>query len=368
MLLNRRWVVLREGERRRWGGDLRRRYLFDGLAARTRAVVVDDWKPGSMAGALLSVRGRRREVWRRSAFVVSSELLADAQLDAIRRFGIPQAVDIHDEPLVQDMALGITLSPDVEARLRHLMERNLDAFRWHVAQSASFVRLAGMDPSRTIVASNGCDPRHIRVLPMPTGPVVGFVSGAAPGRGIELLIDAARLARAEIPELELRLWLVATGEASQSYLAALIASVANDAWIAIAGVPYVALGEALGAASVLVVPHPANAYLEVVLPIKLFDSMAAGRPLVVTPRAEMAAVVERWNAGLVAGGDAAADLAEPIVRLLRDRAMRERMGANARAAAEREFDWNVIGARLADELIARSRPWSSWARRPTGTR
>jgi glycosyltransferase involved in cell wall biosynthesis len=356
-VLTRRWVVLREGERRRWGGDLRRRYLFDGLVEQTGAIVVDDWKASSMARALMAIGGRRREVWRRSAFVASSELLADPQLDAVVRHGIAQALDIHDQPLAQDRALGIATPPDVEARLGHLLERNLAAFRWHIAQSASFMRLAGLDPSRTIIASNGCDPRHVVPHPMPDAPIVGFVSGAAPGRGIEDLIEASRLARTEIPDLELRLWLVATGDGSQRYLETLIASVAGDSWIVVAPAPYETLGTALGSAAILVVPHPPNPYMDVVLPIKLFDSMAAGRPVVVTPRTEMAAVVERHQAGVVARGDTVADLAEPIVRLARDRALRERLGANARMAAEREFDWKVIGARLADTLVARSRPW-----------
>lgn len=362
-VLTRRWIIIREGDRRRWGGDLRRRYLFAALETRSRATVVDDWRPNSMVRALRQASGRRFEVWRPRGLVASSELLSDGQLDAVARYGIPQVVDVHDAPLVQNRALGLVPPPDVEAGLRHRLERNLHAFRWHVAQSSSFVRLADMDPSRTLIAPNGCDPHHIRVLPMPSEPIVGFVSGAAPGRGIELLIEAARIARAEIPELQLRLWLVATGIDSGRYLEGLAASLEPDTWIRVESVPYASLESALGSAAILVVPHPPNPYMDVVLPVKLFDSMAAGRPLVVTPRIEMARVVERWTAGIVARGDAAADLAEPILRLARDADLRSRLGANARDAAEHEYDWNVIGARLADDLAAKSRRWPGLSRR-----
>ena len=365
---DRAWVVLREGERRRSGGDLRRRYLFDGLVKRTGAEIVDDWKPTSIGTTLRLSLGRRWQPWRIPALVASSELLSAAQLEAVVRYGIASVVDVHDEPLVQYHALGIETPSDEAARLRRLLDDNLEAFRWHVAQSASFAALAGMEPARTLVAPNGCDPGHVAVRPVPDVLRVGFVSGAAPGRGIETLIEAARLARTEIKALELQLWLVATGDATRAYLETLTASVAGEPWITIGGAPYRELGAALGSASVLVIPTPQHAYWDTVIPVKLLDSMAAGRPLVVTPRTEMAAIVERRQAGLVARGDTAADLAEPIVRLARDPALRTRLGANARAAAEEEFSWDVISARLAAELLARRQPWRRRSRRPVPAR
>jgi glycosyltransferase involved in cell wall biosynthesis len=103
---------------------------------------------------------------------------------------------------------------------------------------------------------------------------------------------------------------------------------------------------------VLSVPHPPGAYMDVALPVKLLDSMAAGRPLLVTPRLETVAIVERHGSGVVAG-DSAHDLAEAIVRLVRDEALCRRLGAAGRHAAETVYDWRVMGDRLADELLRR---------------
>jgi glycosyltransferase involved in cell wall biosynthesis len=105
---------------------------------------------------------------------------------------------------------------------------------------------------------------------------------------------------------------------------------------------------------VLAVPHPPGAYMDAALPVKLFDSMAAGRPLVVTPRREMAALVERHGAGLVAAGDRAEDLAAALARVLEDPELGRRLGAAARAAAEEEYDWRVIGRRVAEEVLRRA--------------
>jgi hypothetical protein len=93
--------------------------------------------------------------------------------------------------------------------------------------------------------------------------------------------------------------------------------------------------------------------MDVALPVKLFDSLAAGRPLVVTPRRETAAIVDGLDVGIVAGGDTVADLAAAIAGLLTDQARAQAAGARARAAAEQRFDWRVVGDRIADEVLRR---------------
>lgn len=363
-------MVLREGERRRWGGDLRRRFLLDGVAERRHARIVDDWKPGSIDHALvgLLVEQRRtvvrpRRLWVRRPLVASTELLDELHLAPVLRHGRPWVVDFHDEPLLQADALGIQLTPQVRASLVERRERNLEAFRWVTAPSAPFARLSRLPMDRVVVAGNGTNTATVQPAPMPTTPGVAFVSGAAPSRGIEELIEAVRLVRSEVPGTRLLLYLAATSEASGVYLAELTARHAGDDWIEIGQVPYGALGEALGRATLLAIPTPANPYWDSVPPLKLFDGMAAARPHVVTPRPETARILREHGAGVVAGGDDAAAMAAAMAPLLCDPAAAERMGANARAAAERHYDWRVIGARLAEELDSLSSPWARIARR-----
>ncbi len=350
----RRWLVLREGARRRSGGDLRRRYLLDGLVDRAQAVPLDDRRPGVIRITLRGLRPRW-QVWRRRPVVASTELLTDEQLAPILRLAVAGVVDVHDEPVLQAEALGLPMEAHEAAGFHRRLQRNLQAFRLAIAQSLSFVRLAGMDPDRTLIAPNGCDPSHIVPAPMPDQAVVGYVSGAAPGRGIETLVAAARLAREAIPTLTLRLWLTATGERSGQYLERLRGATASDRWIEISTVPYAELSAALASTAVLCVPNPVNPYWDSVLPIKLFDSMAARRPVVVTPCHEMARVVDEWDAGLVAAGDGAEPLADSLLRVLQDRELAQRLGANGRRAAEERYAWPIIGAGLAGEILARLR-------------
>jgi len=277
-------------------------------------------------------------------------LAPDALTEAARRT-VPFAVDFHDDPVAQNAALGVPMDDAWLAGMTDRKRRNVDAFRWLVVPSSQLAALAGLDSGRTIVAGNGSDTTVIVPTPWPSEPAIGFISGAAPGRGIETLIEAARLVRASVPELHLLLWLAATGEGGEAYLARLRQATARDPWIEYGAAPYQEIGAELGRATVLCVPNPPAVYWDAVSPVKLFDCLAAGRPVVVTPRTVMRADVERHDAGLVAAGDGAEDIARSIARLMGDESLARRLGQNGRTAVVQEHDWRRISERLAAELL-----------------
>jgi phosphatidylinositol alpha-1,6-mannosyltransferase len=237
--------------------------------------------------------------------------------------------------------------------VRERRRGNREAFEWHVVPTRSFAVLVGLDESRIIVGGNGTDVTRIRPIPWPSRPAVGFVSGAAPGRGIEDLVAAVRLAREVVPDLRLLLWLVATGTSSEEYLRDLRVSLDREPYVELGSVPYDELGTQLGRATTLAIAHPPNDYMDVALPVKLFDSLAAGRPLIVTPRTETAALVRRHDVGVVTAGDSIDDLARAIADMVGDDARARALGAQARTVAEREFDWSIVGGRIADAILER---------------
>lgn len=348
----RSWLVLREMERRRWGGDLRRAYLLGGLAERTGATELG-WGSGALERTLRRLRGPRWQVWRQPPFVASTELQPPDRLETIAALGEPVLVDIHDDPVAQAIALGVPLEPEAAEAGRRRMADGVAAFRFVAAPSAPFARLAALPMDRLIVAGNGTDTQVISAEPRPDRPAVGFVSGAAPSRGIEELIEAVRLVRRSVPEMRLLLWLAGTGAASEAYLRSLAEGPAAEPWIEIGAAPYERMSSELGRATILCIPTPGHPYWDSVAPIKLFDGFAAGRPTLVTPRVETAEIVLRHEAGVVARGDDPDALAEGLLRLVGDDGPARAMGANARLAAERDYDWRVIGRRLADDLLAR---------------
>lgn len=346
------WVVLSQTDLRRWGGDLRRHHILRSLAMRTAAAT----EPGIDRPAVRASTRRaagRPWPWRHRPRLASSALLTPGAVVLARRMTRPVALDLVDHVIAQADALGRPITDEYRAAQTARIASNFELFPWVVAPSASFGELVGLDPARTIVAPNGSETDHVRPRPFPDRPAIGFASGAAPGRGIEALVAAARLTRAEVPDLRLFLWLAAVDPISEAYVATLRESTATEPWIIVGGVAYADLADALGQATVLVVPHPANAYLDAAVPIKLMDSMAAGRPVVVTPRFETRRIVEAADAGLVTADDSPEAIAASVLTLLHDPELAARLGANGRTAAERDYDWQVIGDRVADEVLAR---------------
>jgi len=351
--VTRPWLILREGARRRWGGDLRRHYLLDGLATRTGGRVVEDRRVAGLTPPLQELRGPAWQAWRRAPLVASTEILTDKQFAPVARYGEPAVVDIHDDTLLQADALGIVVPAADAAAVRERDRLNRDGFRWLVAPSAPYAQLVGLDSSRTIVASNGSDTAAVKPGPWPDVPSVAFVSGAAPRRGIEELVEAVRIVRVTVPEACLDLVLAATGDESKAYLDRLRSSVEAETWVTIGASPYPELGERLSRAWVLAIPTPGHPYWDSVAPVKLFDYFAAGRAVMTTPRSETARLVRDHDAGTVSADDGPESMAAALLELLRDPQEARRRGANARKAAERDYDWRVIGARLADEVLAR---------------
>ncbi len=351
------WLVMLEGSRQRWGGDLRRAQIFRRLAARTDAAVVEGWSlmPLREEFGLLRLLPTPLSLLNRSSRprLATSEMMRPDILRMASRVLDPAAVAVYDDPIAQARDLGLVLPPGREAYFRGRKRANLSAFRWHVVPTASFAEHIGLDMSRVIVAGNGTDVQHIQPGAWPEDPAIGMVSGAAPGRGIEALIAAARMIHETTPELRLLLWLAATGDESEAYLRRLEREVMKERWIEISTVLYEDLPFALRQATVLTIPHPPGEYYDVALPVKLLDSMAAGRPLAVTPRLEGRTIVERHEAGLVTAGDSVEDLAVTLRRLIEDETLARKLGANARRAAVEVYDWNVVGDRLASEILER---------------
>lgn len=335
------------------GGSLRAAHILRALVDRTSATVVRTFGRRGLPATSWAV-ARVSRAWTSPVNVASARLLPDIGLMLLRSRVRGRLLDLHDHPRLQLEALGVGNSPSRRAALDGLLTRNLERFEFLSVPSASFAELCSLPYERVIVATNGTDTRRIEAMPVRDEPIVAMVSGAAPGRGIEQLVEAMPLLRAELPSASLRLALGVTSPSSAAYLADLRRRIGAFPWVTVESVPYARLSAWLGAAQVLVIPHPAHPYLDAATPVKLFDGMAAGRPTVATPRFETAEILRRWDAGVVTGGDDPDYLAAAMTLVLSDGALRERLGANARRAAVEEFDWLQISARLADAVLALS--------------
>lgn len=110
------------------------------------------------------------------------------------------------------------------------------------------------------------------------------------------------------------------------------------------------MGELLAMASVHLLPQIAGA-ADLVLPSKLTNMLASGRPVVATAMPGTGLAAELEGAGLVVPPNDAAALASAIVRLVDDPELANALGAEARCRAAERWSKNVIMAKLERELL-----------------
>jgi glycosyltransferase involved in cell wall biosynthesis len=194
-----------------------------------------------------------------------------------------------------------------------------------------------------VVAPSGSDAERLRRrLAIPTGvPVVLYGGTFESYQGLNELIQAIPLVRAEVPEATFVLIGAENGNgmAVRAQAAALLQS---GAVRILDRQPRHEIPAYLGLADVLVSPrsHGGN------LPLKVFDYLAAGRPIVATDIPTHRSVLNENLAMLVRPTTPA--LADGIVRLLRDPARAERLGQAGRRYAEEHLGWNTFVTGLSD--------------------
>ena len=177
-------------------------------------------------------------------------------------------------------------------------------------------------------------------------PHVALYSGnIANKQGIEVVVEAARLLRHRSD-----LTFVVCGEGpNRANLEAAAAGLRNVRFHDLQ--PRGRLGELLGMASVHLMPQLAGA-ADLLLPSKLTNMLASGRPVVATTEQDTGLAREVEGTGLICEPENPRALAAAIETLLDDEDMRERCGAAARERAIERWSRRHILDRFEQELSA----------------
>jgi colanic acid biosynthesis glycosyl transferase WcaI len=269
-----------------------------------------------------------------------------------RRQGIPFIFHFQDLQLDAARDLGILRQPLLLAAVEGLEAWLLRQARMVTTISpAMAARLAdkGAFPARLRVLPNWADLEHIRPGPRDNpwrrgqgleDAILALYAGAmGEKQGLELILDAARRTQTR-PDLQY----ILAGEGGAK--ARLMAQAAALGLTNLRFLPIQApedFARMLAAADIhLVVQRPQAA--DLVMPSKLANILAAGRPFIATapPDSELARVTLASHAGVLTPPEDAAALSQAILALAADPAVREDMGRKARRYAEGHLARDVI--------------------------
>jgi glycosyltransferase involved in cell wall biosynthesis len=191
------------------------------------------------------------------------------------------------------------------------------------------------------VVPNGCDAPSGRPFPGLSDarpPRVLYAGQLYPWKGVDVLVEAV----ARVPAAQLVILGGLAGERDLERVRARVASLGLEARVELHGtLPQARVAAELARASIVAVPFLRTAMTERhTSPLKAFEAMAAGRPMVVSDLPSSREVLrDGETALLVPAGDVDA-LAAALSRLCGDRALCERLARAAFAEAPR-YSWDA---------------------------
>jgi glycosyltransferase involved in cell wall biosynthesis len=180
--------------------------------------------------------------------------------------------------------------------------------------------------------------------------VVTHAGSMGEKNGLETLMDAAEILQ-RAGHHDIKVVLVGEGR-SEATLRARIQSMGLRNVVLTGGVSRRDVAEILKASHVCLCLVKNIPVLSTCSPNKLFDALAAGRPVIVNIEGWMQELVESSGAGLFAKPDSGADLAARILEMARSPERRATMGQRARRLAESQFDRVTLAQRFENVLAA----------------
>jgi glycosyltransferase involved in cell wall biosynthesis len=327
-----------------WGPTVRISHLRDELSMLVDLDVLAGFRgPRRAALARYAFGGRLRRL--DGIYVETSTFLpseADiAFLGLARALRIPVLTYIRDAyQLFEDYYRADTLRRWIGARAFLPAVRALGAVSTHLAfPSLGLARAVVGDESSAVLLPPG-SPTPVEVEPNPGANNLLFVgAGRLPAQGGDRLIAAVGRARDRGADVEL---VVVSRPGEEP-------SPPHPDWMRVVRAEGMAIAALLPDVIATVIPRPRSPYNDLALPIKLFDYLAYGRPLIVTDCVEQARVVNEASAGIVTPDDVPA-MADAIGRLASASAEElDSWSSNAHVAA-RGASWSARAASIVRTL------------------
>ncbi|MPY76065.1 MAG: glycosyltransferase [Alphaproteobacteria bacterium] len=199
------------------------------------------------------------------------------------------------------------------------------------------VEKVGVIPGNLImIRGSGVDTEKFKPTPPPGGtPVAVCVSRMLHDKGIGELVEAARLLNRKGVGIRVRL-VGSTDDNPASIDDAILADWAAEGAVEVAG-PSTDIPGEYARAHIAVLPS----YREG-LPKSLLEAAAAGRPMVATDVPGCREICRDGETGLLVPARSVEPLAAALEKLAADPALRERLGARARAIAVAEFAEEIV--------------------------
>jgi len=170
---------------------------------------------------------------------------------------------------------------------------------------------------------------------------VGFIGSFAPWQGLDTLIQAAKLVTEE-GFSHIKYVLLGDGELSTT-LRQMVHELDVEKSVFFAGsVPYTSVVDYINASDVMVAPFSGKGGQALGSPLKLFEYLACGRPVIASRMDGVTHVVEEGHCGHLIGGGDVQELANAIIQSYNEQDELKQLGENGRKLVEAKYSWRTI--------------------------
>jgi glycosyltransferase involved in cell wall biosynthesis len=260
--------------------------------------------------------------------------------------GIPSILEVN-APLIEEQAAHRGLVHRQQAK--QIAQRVFRAATSIAAVSEGVANyLKQYQPQHQVqVIPNGVNPDRFPANIIPTFPssafTIGFVGSMKPWHGLSTLVEAFADCQERVQSV--RLLIVGDGPERSSIEAQLTDRNLRHLAHFTGNVPPTTVPGLLASMDVAVAPYPnhPNFYFS---PLKVYEYMAAGRPIIASRIGQLCHVIQDGRNGLLYEAGDSTELANHLMQLYYQPALRSQLGVTARATVLQNHTWQHVVQKL----------------------
>jgi glycosyltransferase involved in cell wall biosynthesis len=275
-----------------------------------------------------------------------------------------------ERPLILELNSPLALE-QTTYRATGLGELAAQAERWTLARADAVLAVSellrdyaislGADPDRVYVVPNGVDAGRFhpgehdpetrrRRWGFGDGPILGFVGGLRPWHGVKVLPAVLERLVPSYPGLKLAI--VGDGPLRGDLEREVQERGLADNAVFTGSLPHEEIAPLIRRFDVALAPYPRPDHDFYFSPLKLFEYMACGVPVVAAGLGQIEEVIRDGETGLLYPPEEPGALVEACARLLSDRDLRRRIGSAAAKEVHNYYTWDHNAERVT--ILARS--------------
>ncbi|MBI5001484.1 MAG: glycosyltransferase [Euryarchaeota archaeon] len=270
-------------------------------------------------------------------------------LGKFSNYRFPIVLDYRDDPILQAEMNGIPINVD---KAKKLIEYNFKSSDIILFPSKTLMDYYSEYKEKAIVVMNASDPSHFKYSKNPLNDKAICLYPPMPCFFYPDVLDASTLVRNHIKNFEISIMnLQAKYRKFYGDFDKTIHVKYEHPWISsFNSMPYSEIGKFISQFTIGIIAYKKFTYANLGTPLKLFDLMACGRPIVAMRCKEIEKIVSDANCGLLCDFTKE-DLAEKMINLLENSDLIIKMGENGRRAVEKKHSWIHRAKVIQDEIL-----------------